>query len=136
MPLAPSRFANQQWNLPAFGGAGANATPGVSLGYVPQQQAIGDPRNQAVIDAAKLGIGGTSSATTPASSSVPADLASWAKAASQSSAMRQMIDERIQSDWNKFNPGAAVGPPRIKREQGDYTNYVNYLTNNPGIMGR
>ena len=56
MPLAPSRFANQQWKLPAFGGGG------VSLNYVPQQQTIGDPRNQAVLDAAKLGLGGMSSA--------------------------------------------------------------------------
>lgn len=32
-----------QWNIP---------TPGVSLGYTPQQQVIGDPRNAAVIAAA------------------------------------------------------------------------------------
>lgn len=45
MPSAALKTqAPLQWNLPT--------TPGVSLGYNPQQQVIGDPRNAAVIAAA------------------------------------------------------------------------------------
>lgn len=45
-PMQMRTQAPLNWNLPSAG------VPGVSLGYNPQQQVIGDPRNAAVIAAA------------------------------------------------------------------------------------
>lgn len=105
MPLAPSRFANQQWNLPSFGGAGG--TPGVSLGYVPQKQVIGDPRNQAVLDAAKLGLPAAASAKT--ASQMPTDTQALAKMMAQMPYFQNQIIADADADWRKFHPDATVG---------------------------
>lgn len=92
------------WKLPTFGGMSGGAVPGVSLGYVPQQQTIGDPRNAINLAAAQLPA--KPAAAAPA---MPTDTQALAKMMAQMPYFQNQMIADADARWRQFHPDATVG---------------------------